>query len=271
MARILPPSVSLKRLLCVLLLVFVALSIWRKHWVLSVQSTELLYRGYSKLAERDAGTPRQQRWWEQRLLRNFAQTNRYRIANSALPSPSPDRIVLYGDSITDLWPMRDSELFASDSPYIARGISGQATPELLWRLQQDALDLHPATIVLLAGTNDIVLRGRHIGEAETQSNLLRMITLAQQRGIRVVLCSLLPVRYQQPLRQHLYLVRITALNRWLRQYAAEHHLAYVDYFDAIADSHGTLPEAISTDGLHPNAEGYRVMQKVLLQALTTTR
>jgi lysophospholipase L1-like esterase len=87
------------------------------------------------------------------------------------------------------------ETFLPGRPAINRGVSGQPTPQLLWRFRQDALDLHPQTIVLLAGTNDIVLPGLRVQPSESRENITRMVEMARRRGIRVVLCSLPPVGF----------------------------------------------------------------------------
>ena len=42
-----------------------------------------------------------------------------------------------------------------DSDFINRGISGQITGEMLARMKQDVIDLKPAAVLILAGTNDI--------------------------------------------------------------------------------------------------------------------
>jgi lysophospholipase L1-like esterase len=250
-----------------LVVLYLGVGLWRGHWFLGVHALELEYTGLGRVAERYAGTSAQNAAWAEWLLAGFAQLDRYRDANRALPPAPPDRVVLYGDSLTDYWVTHAPETFFPGRGYIGRGIAGQATPELLWRFQQDVLDLHPRTVVLLGGTNDIVLIGRYIGPNETRANLEKMVQLAQQRGIRVVLCSLLPVAYAGSYRQSRATTQIKALNAWLRGYAEQHQLAYVDYFDALAGPDGSLPPAFSPDGLHPNLAGYRIMERLLQQTL----
>jgi lysophospholipase L1-like esterase len=53
----------------------------------------------------------------------------------------------------------------------------------------------------------------------------------------------------------------------LKGYAAKVGATYADYFSATVDERGWLKDALSTDGLHPNAEGYQVMTSVLTAAL----
>ncbi len=51
---------------------------------------------------------------------------------------------------------RNSSVFFPGKPnYINRGISGQTTLQMLVRFRQDVIDLHPAVVIILAGTNDI--------------------------------------------------------------------------------------------------------------------
>jgi len=215
------------------------------------------------VAERLAGTRWQQNRLAARLLDRFSQTNLYRTQNLQLQSDPHHRVVLYGDSITQFWQDRAPDTLATHPNFINRGISGQTTPALLWRLQQDVLNLHPATVILLAGTNDFFFPELHISQSETESNLRRIAALAQQHGARVILCSVLPVRYSNGR----YTDRILATNASLRAYALQNHLHYVDYFAAMADAQGQLPAQLSDDGVHPNHAGYEVMAKTLLQQM----
>ena len=98
-----------------------------------------------------------ERWRASRTsiyMNDFGELSRYRNANAALPAPAPgeNRVVFFGDSITDMWPI--SEYFPG-KPYINRGIGGQTTPQMLVRFREDVINLQPKVVVILAGTNDI--------------------------------------------------------------------------------------------------------------------
>jgi len=88
------------------------------------------------------------------LRDDFGELARYRAANAALPPPaaSENRVVFFGDSITDFWHLDE---YFPGKPYINRGIGGQTTPQMLIRFRQDVIDLHPKVVIILAGTNDI--------------------------------------------------------------------------------------------------------------------
>jgi lysophospholipase L1-like esterase len=62
---------------------------------------------------------------------------------------------------------------------------------------------------------------------------------------------------------------IIAINDWMKKYAAENGLTYLDYFSAMVDDKGFLKNDISRDGLHPNEKGYEVMKPLAEQAINT--
>ena len=60
---------------------------------------------------------------------------------------------------------------------------------------------------------------------------------------------------------------IRNLNSWMRDYAAKSGAVFADYFSVTVDERGWLKDTYSTDGLHPNAEGYKAMTGVLAVAI----
>ena len=122
-----------------------------------------------------------------------------------------------------------------------------------------------------------------------QQNIMAMTELAQHHGIKVVLCSLLPVSDYPFLKQQsgqappsagpgpgAPRIKMTEgrppadilkLNAWISDYAARANALYVDYFTPFADERGWLKEAYSADGLHPNAQGYQVMAPLVAAAI----
>ena len=195
-----------------------------------------------------------------KLRTDWANLARYRDADAQLPPPAPDekRVVFMGNSITDFWAPHFDSLFPG-KPYIGRGISGQTTPQMLVRFRQDVIALHPAAVVILAGTNDIAGNTGPSTLGMIEDNLASMTELAQANGIRVVLASVLPA-YDYPWRPGLQPApKIVALNRWIHDYANTHHAVYLDFWTAMADSVGGLPKTLSNDGVHPTIAGYKVM------------
>lgn len=211
---------------------------------------------------------------QQRLLNDWADLHRYRDSNAMLPPPAAgeQRVVFYGNSITEAW----APYFATEfpgKPYIGRGISGQTTPQLLVRFRQDVVALHPAVVVILAGTNDIAGNTGPSSLEMIEDNLASMTEIAQANNIRVVLSSVLPV-FDYPWKPGLEPApKIAALNAWIRDYAASHHATYLDYYSALVDERGGMRPGTSRDGVHPTEAGYAIMaplaERAVAEALAT--
>ena len=221
-------------------------------------------------------------------LQDWNQLGRYHQANQQLKKQptDPKRVVFMGDSITDLW--RLEEYFPGKA-YVNRGIGGQTTPQMVVRMYPDVIDLKPAVMVLLAGTNDIARNTGPMTSEMIQENIMAMTELAQHHGIKVILCSILPVSDYPFLRQQsgqavaaagpgpsAPRVKMTdgrppadilKLNAWMKDYAARANAIYVDYFKGVVDEKGWLKDGYSADGLHPNAEGYKVMAPIVAAAI----
>src|SRR5690606_29869023 len=98
-------------------------------------------------------------------------------------------------------------------------------------------------------------------------NLAAMAQLAKAHGIKVVLSSILPVKEYPWSKEADAVGMIAAVNTWMKEYAAEQGFVYLDYFAAMADEEGGLPKRYSGDGVHPNAEGYALMEPLVLEAV----
>ena len=202
---------------------------------------------------------------------------RYAEANTRLAQPRADkpRVVFMGDSITDIWRLNE---YFPDQDYINRGISGQITGEMLGRFKADVLDLNPAAVLILGGTNDLA---RGISPVAIENNYLMMADLADRHGIKVIFASVTPVSdyhkdqnpsYERSKERPPLLIR--ALNDWLKSFCQQRNYVYLDYYSAVVDDSGMLKTDLADDGLHPNSSGYRLMaplaQTAISQALAPT-
>ena len=152
-------------------------------------------------------------------------------------------------------------------PYVGRGISGQTTPQMLVRFRQDVIALEPAVVVILAGTNDIAGNTGSSTLAMIEDNLVSMVELAEANGISVVLSSVLPA-YDYRWRPGLEPApKIIALNTWMREYASNHDVVYLDYHSVMADKLQGLKSELSEDDVHPNEAGYQVMVPLVEAAI----
>ena len=204
-----------------------------------------------------------------RLANDYGQLSRYASDDAALPPPAAPntRVIFFGDSITDSWHL---DQFFPGRNYLNRGISGQTTPQMLVRFRQDVLALHPAVLVVLAGTNDLAGNTGPETLTQVEDNYSTLAELSHLHGIRVVFASVTPVNDSvHPDMSHgRPPASILALNTWLANYCAANGHTYLDYFSAMVDPGGMLRRELSGDGLHPNAAGYAVMAPLAQAAVT---
>ncbi|MBA2733133.1 MAG: capsular biosynthesis protein [Acidobacteria bacterium] len=212
-------------------------------------------------------------------IKDWPALARYRQANAQVPAQAKneERVVFMGDSITDWWDNEGNGGFFPGKPYINRGIGGQNTGQMLIRFRPDVIALKPKVVVILGGTNDIADKPEMTALEPIKANLISMIELSRANNIRVVLASLLPVsdygrvrdRDDPPIAQTVRRrpEQIKALNEWIRTYAAENGLTYLDYYSAMVDEKGFLQATFSNDGLHPVGKGYAVMVPLAEQAI----
>jgi lysophospholipase L1-like esterase len=199
---------------------------------------------------------------------DWAQLGKYRAANAALKAPTPNenRVVFMGNSITEGWAPHFDSLFPG-KPYIGRGISGQTTPQMLVRFRQDVIALKPKVVVILGGTNDIAGNTGPSTLEMIEDNIASMTELARANQIRVVLVSVLPAA-DYPWKRGLDPApKIVALNRWIKDYAARAGAVYLNLHAPMADANNGMKAELSSDGVHPNVAGYRLMSPLTQRAI----
>ncbi len=168
-------------------------------------------------------------------------------------------IVFVGDSITEGWHTLEQDFAGLSLKVVNRGIGGDTTPNLLYRLQEDVLDLHPRAMVVMIGTNDL---GEHTPPADIAGNLrvLHQRVRVAYPKIPIAWCLVMPRKGDDT-----YPERIRELNALVVQLAASDPLVTLcDTFTPLALPDGSSkPEDFVPDRLHLNPAGYSVWRSVL--------
>lgn len=182
------------------------------------------------------------------------------------PAPDLPRVVFMGDSITQNWASQRGSFF-TDHGFVGRGISGQTTPQMVLRFHQDVVDLKPAVVLILGGTNDVAENTGPMTDEQIIANLEAMVEMARAHGIKVVIGSVTPATtfFWNP--QMHPTARIQALNVKIRAWAASQNLVYADFWSAMAQPDGTTIPDLASDSVHPNAAGYSIMEPIALAAI----
>jgi lysophospholipase L1-like esterase len=188
------------------------------------------------------------------LANGWAQ-NHARWKRSA--TNDPGAVVFLGDSITQGW-----NTLAADFPTLKvanRGIGGDISSGVLYRLQADVLDLHPAGIVLLIGTNDIGDGAKPEDVAENLRLILEEINHYNPK-LKVILCKIMPTQDGQP-----NVEKIKQANDLVAQMVKSNpNVVVCDTFGAFLDDQNhQLTADFNGDHLHLNHAGYTVWKAAL--------
>jgi len=170
-----------------------------------------------------------------------------------------DAVVFVGDSITEGWRTLGTDFADLGVKVANRGISGDTTPNLVHRLQDDVLALRPRAVVLLIGTNDL---GENTPPEQIAANIAavhRRVRAAAPK-IPFAFCLVMARRGNNG-----YPERIRDLNARIATLAKADPLATLcDTFTPLAQADGaSKPEAYVPDRLHLNATGYGVWRDAM--------
>ena len=200
-------------------------------------------------------------------FRKYEQNDREVIA-----APNDGRrVVFLGNSITENWRNMRPEFFTSHG-FIARGISGQTSYQMLLRFREDVIALKPKVVIINAGTNDIAQNNHRYVEDRTFGNIVSMCEIAKANKVRVILSTITPCggygwnRSITDVPQ-----KIESLNARLREYARQHKLGFIDYYSPMVVTQGTkkgsMRDELTQDGCHPTVAGYEIMEPLALAAI----
>ena len=180
-------------------------------------------------------------------------------------SEKPYNIVILGDSLSSglgvepeqAYPSLMQAHFEKNGQHhikiINGSISGSTTAGALSRLQW-FLRVKPDMFLLALGAND-GLRGLPISRME--QNLSACIELARENGITIILAGMkIPPNYG---REYTH-----AFEQTFENLAKKYDLALIPFL--LKDVAGN-PELNQADGIHPNADGHKIIARTVLETL----
>lgn len=172
-------------------------------------------------------------------------------------------LVFFGDSITQGWGNDMGKAF--DAKVANRGISGDTTRGMLYRLEEDVLALKPPGVVMLMGTNDLE---EGAAPAVIAGNLKLIIgnLKAFNAKMPIVLCTVFP-SHESKKRPADTIKEINKLYTELVK--GDRQVTVVDTWSMFADENGNARKTEFPDLLHPNGEGYKMWGNTLRPVLET--
>ena len=185
-----------------------------------------------------------------------------------LPHSGP-RCVLIGNSITRTWNSYHPEFF-TDNNFLGKGIDGQTSEQIKTRFYSDAIANDPVCVHIACGINDMANNdGANRTNEGIFANIREMAEMAASKGIKVIIGSTPPANYIWWLDEEWNAAndvaqRVIDLNVMLKAYAEERGFGYADYHSVLKDEENGLKKEYQVDAVHPNLEGFKVMESVFL-------
>ncbi|MEM8937552.1 MAG: GDSL-type esterase/lipase family protein, partial [Pseudomonadota bacterium] len=175
-------------------------------------------------------------------------------------------VVVLGDSLTAGYELAPDEALPVQlekalaqrgvaARLVNAGVSGDTTANGLERFEESVRDAAPDFVVIALGTNDHILR---LPSRHAKQNLSEMIFKTRNEGAGVALIGLKP--------------------RWKWRFMRPVDMAYASVYRSLSRSHDVplfddilrnvrMDSRLTLDGLHPNADGVRVMAENIAEFL----
>lgn len=197
--------------------------------------------------------------------KDYFNFSKYKYSNIRPDDNGIPNAVFIGNSITENWMNVNPGFFYSNG-YICRGTGGQTSSQLLLRFHQDVVSLKPQIVVINAGTNDIAGGDGFYDLEFTLNNIKSMVDIAHANDIAVILTAVLPAKeYKTSYFNTVTDVqpKIDELNNEIKLYAKAKNISFADFNELMRDDKGYIKESMTFDGVHPNIEGYKVMELLI--------
>lgn len=186
------------------------------------------------------------------------------LATPQIKSDKP-KIVAFGDSLTAGFGLLEKESYpyllqeklradGFDYEVVNAGVSGDTSigglERIDWVLEMENVQI----LILELGANDLL---RRMPVAPMKKNLARIIEKAQAKGIKVLLCGMLAPPNVGAQYQRDYQMAFPDL-------ASEYKVVFLPF---LLESVALNKELNQADGIHPNAEGAKIMTDNIYKAL----
>lgn len=188
-------------------------------------------------------------------------------------------IVFLGDSITQAGTGAEGYItlfkLACDAAghrveAINAGISGHKSNDMLARLQRDVIDRKPDWVSISCGVNDVWHGERGVPLPDYKKNMAEIVERCQRAGIEVLLLTATPIHEDPNSKEN---QKLAAYNEYLREMAKEKKVLLCDLnkaFLAVYEKKAVKENVLTTDGVHMNPDGNRLMAREIFRSLGAT-
>jgi len=139
------------------------------------------------------------------------------------------------------------------------GFGWDRIENVLWRVYHAEFDdFKGKNIVLMIGTNNLSAKN---SDSEIVEGLQFLINAIKQRkpDANIIMVGILPRTKSEE--------RVATINKKIKEMSLQNHIDYVDFGKDFLIGHKVNSKLFVSDGLHPNADGYKVLGKEIRKLL----
>jgi lysophospholipase L1-like esterase len=188
-------------------------------------------------------------------LPNMVDHYRERVKMFAAEPIVTGKTIFLGNSITEGGNWQD---LLGDKSFINRGIGGDVTFGVIQRLD-DIITRKPSKLFILIGINDI---SKDFPDAVIINNYKTILQTLKTKtpSTKIYIQSLLPLNpaYKRFPQHYDKVDHVLSVNKQLQELAVHENVFFINLYPLFLDKFGRMEEKYTYDGLHLNAEGYKV-------------
>lgn len=183
-----------------------------------------------------------------------------RLAEFKKETVEKGKIIFLGNSITEggQW-----HQLTDNKTRINRGIGGDVTFGILNRLDE-VIAREPSKVFILIGINDI---SKDFPDAVIINNYKKILSTIKLKlpGTKVYVQSVLPVNPSYPKFPQHYDKgdHVISVNKLLKELVSNEGVTFINLYPLFLDKNGNMEAKYTNDGLHLNAEGYKIWNEYL--------
>lgn len=184
------------------------------------------------------------------------------------------KIVCIGDSLTYGYGVHSEECWVEllhrslNIEIINKGVNGDTTTGILSRSHRDILELNPSHVIIMAGTNDMLLNYsldniidniKFILMEAKNNSILPMLAL--QPPVIDTLAKIYWDKYidYRKVSEHLF-----QYTKNIKTFACKNNINTIDFYTAFINRSNAA--SLYTDGIHPNNEGHKLMLQTIINS-----
>ena len=166
-----------------------------------------------------------------------------------------------GDSITEFY---DLDKYFPNLPVVNSGIISNTTEDILNDMKNRVYNYNPSKVFILIGTNDL-RDDRSVDEIVNNIKKIIEEIKENRKETEIYLESIYPVNEKVNKKgvEGRKNEDIKEINNQLEKYAKKENITYINIYNKLVDDEGLLNEDYTTEGLHINEDGYKIITKEL--------